>query len=296
MRLYAIRNIFQSTHPVRGATFTEQARSVIIYISIHAPRAGCDILEGIEYATESISIHAPRAGCDAVILAFTRLLFYFNPRTPCGVRPCLNEPQQSTETFQSTHPVRGATISQIPTVPTALFQSTHPVRGATASRLTILSSVSDFNPRTPCGVRRNHARAGRGNAVISIHAPRAGCDSSSKPQARLLFISIHAPRAGCDFALHASACALPHFNPRTPCGVRLGGYVTKVGADFISIHAPRAGCDQRAADSRRPRHISIHAPRAGCDFRHTAAQILSANFNPRTPCGVRRQHTRRRHL
>ncbi len=34
-------------------------------------------------------------------------------------------------------------------------------------------------------------------------------------------------------------------------------------------------------------HISIHAPRAGCDKNLLTAFANSADFNPRTPCGVR---------
>ena len=33
-----------------------------------------------------ISIHAPRAGCDITVVVFLRDGNYFNPRTPCGVR------------------------------------------------------------------------------------------------------------------------------------------------------------------------------------------------------------------
>ena len=34
--------IFQSTHPVRGATVVLSASSRVVAISIHAPREGCD--------------------------------------------------------------------------------------------------------------------------------------------------------------------------------------------------------------------------------------------------------------
>ena len=34
-------------------------------------------------------------------------------------------------------------------------------------------------------------------------------------------ISIHAPIAGCDFFFMPLSNKLLHFNPRTPCGVRL---------------------------------------------------------------------------
>ena len=79
-----------------------------------------------------ISIHAPRAGCDVADIRFRLHAHNFNPRTPCGVRPHLE----------------GIVPSHI-----SIFQSTHPVRGAT---------VQD-------------GRKGR-RGVISIHAPRAGCD------------------------------------------------------------------------------------------------------------------------
>ena len=56
---------------------------------------------------------------------------------------------------------------------------------------------------------------------ISIHAPRAGSDTSSKPGRKGKLISIHAPRAGSDDTF--------------------GVYGHEV--DGISIHAPRAGSD-----------------------------------------------------
>ena len=125
-------------------------------ISIHAPLAGCDLLPkcgknrfqcnfnprtpcGVRlfdsrdgFDTLRISIHAPLAGCDDGSPARRcDQLLYFNPRTPCGVRPAIILICGIVETFQSTHPLRGATGYQ-------------PVRG---------SSKTDFNPRTPCGVR-----------------------------------------------------------------------------------------------------------------------------------------------
>ena len=56
---------FQSTHPLRGATTLMLLRTVLRHISIHAPLAGCDNTGA-----------GRRFG-----------MTYFNPRTPCGVRP-----------------------------------------------------------------------------------------------------------------------------------------------------------------------------------------------------------------
>ena len=56
----------------------------------------------------------------------------------------------------------------------------------------------------------------------------------------------------------------------------------------ISIHAPLAGCDVILLSSVHFRPISIHAPLAGCDTPPCRATPCRADFNPRTPCGVRR--------
>ena len=56
-------------------------------ISIHAPRAGSDLVLRSDGGLPVISIHAPRAGSDPTALAtpFDRLV-HFNPRSPCGER------------------------------------------------------------------------------------------------------------------------------------------------------------------------------------------------------------------
>ena len=58
-------------------------------ISIHAPREGCDRADLAQAkAAQAISIHAPREGCDSVDEAAALV----------------------AAQFQSTHPVRGATM------------------------------------------------------------------------------------------------------------------------------------------------------------------------------------------
>ena len=126
------------------------------------------------------------------------------------------------------------------------------------------------------------------SAIISIHAPLAGCDD-------LIFgraagrngISIHAPLAGCDLERRPRLFPAADFNPRTPCGVRLNcAPIPSSESEFqsthplrgatpiscspcfassISIHAPLAGCDPRQHRIRKAAPISIHAPLAGCD-------------------------------
>ena len=124
---------FQSTHPLRGATDTNTGESHVGKISIHAPLAGCDPIiaayEGYRTKFQSthplrgatsrsppprwgsgISIHAPLAGCDCAMLTTRERTCYFNPRTPCGVRRSPPLHGYMIEQFQSTHPLRGATL------------------------------------------------------------------------------------------------------------------------------------------------------------------------------------------
>ena len=82
--------VFQSTHPVWGATPYHRTRTTAGGISIHAPRVGCDQNHVfVESGAES----------------------HFNPRTPCGVRQYLTGGYHGRIQFQSTHPVWGATAN-----------------------------------------------------------------------------------------------------------------------------------------------------------------------------------------
>ena len=61
----AIHMLFQSTPPVRGATFLGHLQSAGTEISIHAPREGGDIQKPDNMRLAGISIHAPREGGDS---------------------------------------------------------------------------------------------------------------------------------------------------------------------------------------------------------------------------------------
>ena len=166
---------------------------------------------------------------------------YFNPRTPCGVRPAFWWiPSPAKAGFQSTHPMRGATryfTSKTegkrdfnPRTPCgvrltlhgaylllSIFQSTHPMRGATYPLYLFYSISAYFNPRTPCGVRHDISDLHAWRAVISIHAPHAGCDSALiRLSCRIGDISIHAPHAGCDDLYPNTVGALHGFQSTHP--------------------------------------------------------------------------------
>ena len=246
--VYLSCNVFQSTHPVWGATLTPTvAPWARPYFN---PRTPCGVRRSQHFLpsrSSRISIHAPRVGCDAgqgcrpcpqrdfnprtpcgvrhsrspsqrrssdfnprtpcgVRLHQARGIHHrgdFNPRTPCGVRPPAHHLKGDHTIFQSTHPVWGATSWVRGRPQYGQFQSTHPVWGATAQGPGFRPLYPDFNPRTPCGVRRGPSRQTLGLGLISIHAPRVGCDKhQGHGLAEKSFISIHAPRVGCDLYAH----------------------------------------------------------------------------------------------
>ena len=147
--------------------------------------------------------------------------------------------------FQSTLPLRGATLSpyilrlssrisihtplagsdaafRMRLASSTVFQSTLPLRGATRPSGCVWLRPRYFNPHSPCGER---------------------------------------PRSS------SYACRPIHFNPHSPCGERLGIEYSVLVLDVISIHTPLAGSD---FDHRfrcfRTCAISIHTPLAGSDL------------------------------
>ena len=148
----------------------------------------------------NISIHAPRVGCDFSRSGDGARPAYFNPRTPCGVRRALTALDTSMRWYFNPRTPCGVRLLMVSVrVVNVIFQSTHPVWGATVVLGSLLDPDSDFNPRTPCGVRLDSSIWVTEHEVISIHAPRVGCDRALRTRrARIAVISIHAPRVGCD--------------------------------------------------------------------------------------------------
>ena len=125
-----------------------------------------------------------------------------------------------------------------------LFQFTHPGRGATLI-LTLDNHgclVSIHAPREGCDWVVDADRATLD--LVSIHAPREGCDAVRwMIVGAVRSVSIHAPREGCDRAVSRDPGTQDGFNSRTPGGVRhrLEAKILKLWV--VSIHAPREGCD-----------------------------------------------------
>ena len=213
---------FQSTHPLRGATNHQIRLKSRFFISIHAPLAGCDR-----------PARRNRQSCA-----------HFNPRTPCGVRPSRSCSRPST---------------------TATFQSTHPLRGATAGTGFEPIAQGHFNPRTPCGVRLNISMI-IASAVMYFN-PRTPCGVRQKIQNHKDSAKYFNPRTPCGVRQGGALFyrAALYFNPRTPCGVRRCIHFDKFQPQTISIHAPLAGCDPSLPS--KDRDLSYFNPRTPCGVR-----------------------------
>ena len=167
-------------------------------ISIHAPRAGSDPGEVGIINVSGISIHAPRAGSDCKNdTAFYRRnyfnprspcgerqqrqaclhqFYYFNPRSPCGERRKSAYSLRISSKFQSTLPVRGATISTVEYFASQTISIHAPRAGSDNTVFRFLPVATNFNPRSPCGERLPECHPPPRRLTISIHAPRAGSD------------------------------------------------------------------------------------------------------------------------
>ena len=189
--------------------------------------------------------------------------------------------------FQSTHPLRGATLAPVYTGRTSRFQSTHPLRGATSSSCpaSISALFQSTHPLRGATLRRAAPRlAGQ----ISIHAPLAGCDEIPCTGRLEQGISIHAPLAGCDLPFFPPVRRSTDFNPRTPCGVRPPCARRSPAPERFQSTHPLRGATCPSSCTPGAGAISIHAPLAGCDLPAVPCQGRERHFNPRTPCGVRR--------
>ena len=178
--MYDVGTVFQSTRPAWGATSA-------------AP------------ATDNPSAHFnPRAPYGARRRRRTNggARSDFNPRAPCGARPIARLASIQSSEFQSTRPMRGATlrIRQLLSAnsisihaPHAgrdravviecgvmmIFQSTRPVWGATQTVILGLRVVTRFQSTRPVWGATRYPFLWSSKSQISIHAPRMGRDMGS---------------------------------------------------------------------------------------------------------------------
>ena len=222
--------------------------AVEIEVSIHAPHAGRDSDRNLSLSP--YPCFNPRAPCGArhAAVRFAVSVMRFNPRAPCGARRRTHAEFGGDLAFQSTRPMRGATVPP-GYGPTDVLVSIHaPHAGRDLLMGCKTRQWGCFNPRAPCGARQGLTARKHLSQQVSIHAPHAGRDTDHRadlyrsqrfnPRAPCgarrsarggrhyrRRVSIHAPHAGRDAALREKIDRATGFNPRAPCGARLRVHV-----------------------------------------------------------------------
>ena len=141
------------------------------------------------------------------------------------------------------------------------FQSTRPIRGATLCNKRLSNTTKDFNPRAPYGARRRGFAVWSRLLCISIHAPHTGRDGTAETAKagttqfqstrpirgatrvgsyvyRFWDISIHAPHTGRDSLRMLQVYMTSYFNPRAPYGARRPGFCGFCGSGYFNPRAP----------------------------------------------------------
>ncbi len=123
----------------------------------------------------------------------------FNPRPPCGERPCQHKRRAAASLFQSTPPC-----------------------GERQILLAWVQLFYNFNPRPPCGERPLIHLDVLLSTQISIHAPHAGSDwKLSIRKCMVTQFQSTPPMRGATTNLIKMDRQIVYFNPRPPCGERL---------------------------------------------------------------------------
>ena len=169
-----------------------------------------------------VSIHAPRVGCDSALSSVGVVVSKFQFTHPVWGATGRVVYDEFRGEFQFTHPVWGATTVSLPLSALIIkFQFTHPVWGATIIRKIRNFNNHGFNSRTPCGVRQLTFPLLVSCLMFQFTHPVWGATLLEEVNKREALVSIHAPRVGCDSRHTGRRGSRQCFNSRTPCGVRL---------------------------------------------------------------------------
>ena len=143
------------------------------------PRAPCGARQSRRCSHIQTACFNPRAPCGARLVARIRatLNVSFNPRAPCGARPRPWDDAGGKRRFNPRAPCGARQRYCSDCAKEAWFQSTRPMRGATVeyARVPVITRVSIHAPHAG---RDLNARKEDKSNVVSIHAPHAGRDGA----------------------------------------------------------------------------------------------------------------------
>ena len=188
--------------------------------------------------------------------------------------------------FQSTHLLRGATLSQTLKEQINKISIHAPLARCDCCTLDKTPYSSDFNPRTSCEVRHPTVPC---LPYRNYFNPRTSCEVRRQAGTYVPFRVHFNPRTSCEVRPRPQQSwpIHPFFNPRTSCEVRPCIRQINRGCIGFSIHAPLARCDMEAYADGTAKAFSIHAPLARCDCYPRPAYKSCHFYNPRTSCEVR---------
>ena len=191
---------FQSTLPMRGATFTPpKASGVAADFNPHSP-CGERLCHSAGHGLIKIfQSTLPMRGATILPVLFLIFLLHFNPHSPCGERLLPIAYSMGFQLFQSTLPMRGATVSDL------------------EGNFSLLISI--HTPHAGSDLYISWSKLSR---LISIHTPHAGSDIPMPIPFRVQVVFQStlpmrgATSSGKDICPH-----IAYFNPHSPCGERL---------------------------------------------------------------------------
>ena len=258
--------VFQSTRPVRGATSC--AGSSAQWPTSFNPRAPCGArLAGADRLREHlpVSIHAPRAGRDVLAAVRSAVEDLFQSTRP--VRGATEVPPAlvTQDLFQSTRPVRGATVD-VAAGEALLGVSIHaPRAGRDAAMSSAAASTSEFQSTRPVrGATFKQSATGRTGGFQSTRPVRGATVGGDFAWGTDEFQSTRpvrgATRPGC-----ARPRRSPSFNPRAPCGARRARF--RPSRSSGTRFNPRAPCGARPCRTPTRASPSSFNPRAPCGAR-----------------------------
>ena len=280
---------FQPTLPLRGATDVVAQREEALQFQPTLPLRGATTPAPPSPEARVFQPTLPLRGATATGAPARRWSSSFNPRSPCGERRSSRPSTSPSASFNPRSPCgerRWRDLHQ------ALLQrvSTHaPLAGSDGYSCSRPRLSSLFQPTLPLRGATGHGRRRHQEADVSTHAPLAGSDG---PHLELLnvvlVVSTHAPLAGSDPRTFRCRSRQACFNPRSPCGERLFGFLLLVCLDEFQPTLPLRGATPWRWHRKSSARVSTHAPLAGSDASTRARSGAVRCFNPRSPCGERR--------
>ena len=148
-----------------------------------------------------------------------------------------------------------------------------------------------FNPRAPCGARRE---VEEDKKLVERFQPTRPLRGATRPDSSATECQNNFnPRAPCGARLGDLtadlARAVEHFNPRAPCGARRASFSRQLRACPFQPTRPLRGATLKELELKRRKKFQPTRPLRGATNTHIAIDKPLINFNPRAPCGARRK-------